>query len=562
MEFAENETLELKRSTSELKEGIKSIVAMPNKHRHGELYFGIRDDGTIVGQEIGKDTLRNISISIANHIEPRICPTIETTSINGKTCIQVRFRGNDGPYYAYGRGYQRVGDEDRRLTPMELEKKIVEKNKEKLRWDTRVDTTASISDLSEECFLRFVGLAGLKFTTIENILEKLSLISNGNLLNTAVILFAENPERFFPNLKLRCAVFGRTTTDYIIDRQEFSGDIFFLIDMAEKYILENIHIGMKIEGMYREDIPEIDREAFREAIINAFCHRDYQEYDSVNIAIFKDRVEVRSPGGLYGGITIDQITSGMISKRRNELLAEMLHRVHYVEKWGRGIELILSREPETSFIEIAETFITTFRRKNGNEQVIALGKEGVQGSVKSSVKTSGKILSLMRENPQITVPEIAILLGRTTRAIEKQVAKLKGNGRIERIGPDKGGRWMVNIDDDQGSAEIKLAVKSSEKGSVEVQANREVKSIPDWYQAGTMLALSRHQVETLHTCMIETGITELMRIAGRTDRTKFRNHVLNPLIEAGFLEMTVPDKPRSRKQKYRLTDEGRALLGK
>ncbi|MCD4845372.1 MAG: DUF4062 domain-containing protein [Methanosarcinales archaeon] len=79
---------------------------------------------------------------------------------------------------------------------------------------------------------------------------------------------------------------------------------------------------------------------------------------------------------------------------------------------------------------------------------------------------------------------------------------------------------------------------------------------------GTRLALSQHQVEILYKCLIDTGITELMKIAGRTDRTKFRNQVLNPLIKAGFLEMTVPNKPRSSKQKYRVTEKERDILVK
>jgi len=74
------------------------------------------------------------------------------------------------------------------------------------------------------------------------------------------------------------------------------------------------------------------------------------------------------------------------------------------------------------------------------------------------------------------------------------------------------------------------------------------------------LALSRHQVEILHKCLIGTGITELMEIVGRTDSTKFRNQVLIPLIEAGLLEMTLPDKPRSSKQKYRVTEEGKRFV--
>lgn len=81
-------------------------------------------------------------------------------------------------------------------------------------------------------------------------------------------------------------------------------------------------------------------------------------------------------------------------------------------------------------------------------------------------------------------------------------------------------------------------------------------------EVGTRLAPSRHQVAILRKCLIGTGITELMTIARRTDRTKFRHQVLNPLIEAGLLEMTIPDKPTSSKQKYRLTEKGRAFLEK
>jgi ATP-dependent DNA helicase RecG len=85
---------------------------------------------------------------------------------------------------------------------------------------------------------------------------------------------------------------------------------------------------------------------------------------------------------------------------------------------------------------------------------------------------------------------------------------------------------------------------------------------PSLSQAGTKLALSRHQVEILKSCAQEKSITELMQIAGRSDRTKFRNQVLNPLLAAGLLEMMIPDKPTSSKQKYRLTEAGASAIGK
>ncbi|MCK4468497.1 MAG: putative DNA binding domain-containing protein, partial [Desulfobacterales bacterium] len=391
MRFKESEILELKRSTSELKEALIAISAILNKHQRGELYFGIKNDGTVVGQMISDKTLRNIAKAIGDHIEPEIFPVIQNVNLRGKECIHVTFHGNEIPYFAYGRAYIRVGTSNRHLSAKEIENVILEKSSGLLRWDNKPCSDASISDISVQKLKLFLKTCGLSYKDKENSLDKLGLIKNGKLLNAAFILFGKKPEKIFPNAKLRCAVFGRTDTAFIIDRQEFTGDLFHLIEKAEAYIMEHIHIGMKLDGLYRVDVPEIDRNAFREAIINAFCHRDYYEYDSVNIAIFKDRVEIRSPGGLFGGLTIEQITKEMISKRRNELIAEMFHRVHFVEKWGRGIRLILSKEPETVFSEVANIFFTTFKRK-GLDALSAKDKHIIADDLKSDLKDLKKDL--------------------------------------------------------------------------------------------------------------------------------------------------------------------------
>jgi ATP-dependent DNA helicase RecG len=87
---------------------------------------------------------------------------------------------------------------------------------------------------------------------------------------------------FLGNARLRCAVFGTLDTTVTITMQDFYGDVFYLIKKTEEYILEHINIGMRLEGLLRVDVPEIDPEAFREAIINAFCHRDYWLMESVS----------------------------------------------------------------------------------------------------------------------------------------------------------------------------------------------------------------------------------------------------------------------------------------
>lgn len=449
MKFIESETLELKKTTSEIKEAIISIAAILNKHQHGELFFGIKNNGTAAGQNVTEKTIRDVSKSIADHIEPKIYPHINRTEIDGKACIKVRFKGNDIPYFAYGRAYIRVADEDRQLSAKELEKLILGKNKDKLRWDTDICKEAKITDISAKKIKSFLKNSGLKYDTVRNALEKLKLMPDGKLLNTAVILFAKKPQAFFPNARLRCAVFGTTDTAFTIDMQDFEGDLFFLIEKAEEYILKNIHIGMKLEGLRRVDVPEIDKAAFREAIINAFCHRDYREFDSVNIAVFKDRIEIRSPGLLYGGLTIETIRTKMVSERRNELIAEMLHRVHFIEKWGRGIKLILSKEPDAEFSEVGTKFITTFKRRSYFE-----GKKGLEKGVERVVEKGAErvsaneaiIYALIKNNPYISKNEMMSHGSLTKKTVEYNLEKLKKRGLLKRIGPDKGGHWeIVNV---------------------------------------------------------------------------------------------------------------------
>ena len=98
---------------------------------------------------------------------------------------------------------------------------------------------------------------------------------------------------------------------------------------------------------------------------------------------------------------------------------------------------------------------------------------------------------------------------------------------------------------------MQIIRRSESEGRVDAQVTGQV---------GAKLALSRHQVEILRNCSKESVITQLMDIAERSDRTKFRNQVLAPLLVDGLLEMTIPEKPTSSKQRYRLTAKGREAL--
>lgn len=108
----ENEQVEFKKSTAELKEAVVSVAAILNKHNSGKVYFGVKNDGTVVGQEINDTILRTISQAIRTHIHPAIYPTISKISYGDKKVVLVEFSGKQCPYLAYNVPRIRVADED------------------------------------------------------------------------------------------------------------------------------------------------------------------------------------------------------------------------------------------------------------------------------------------------------------------------------------------------------------------------------------------------------------------------------------------------------------------
>ena len=108
----ETERVEFKKSTGEIKEAVISISAILNKHGGGDLYFGVKNNGDVIGQEITDKTTREVSQAIGSHLRPVIYPEITKEIYDGRTVIHVRFEGHTPPYTAYNIPRIRVADED------------------------------------------------------------------------------------------------------------------------------------------------------------------------------------------------------------------------------------------------------------------------------------------------------------------------------------------------------------------------------------------------------------------------------------------------------------------
>ena len=450
--MTESETIELKKSLAELKEGLISICAMLNKHGTGELWFGVAPSGQAIGLHATEKTLRDISQAIGAHIEPKIYPHITLQNLQGRDCIRVQFEGTDTPYYAYGRTYMRVADEDRQLSAAEIRKLILDQYPQAQQWDNQ-PLNLPIKALNSAKVKAFAKQAGLVWSSLgtndtqrmQQALTKLEVQEDGQLLNAAKLFFTHLP------IQMRCAVFAGTASATILDRHDFDGDILSLIEEAQKYILKNIHIGMRLEGLYRIDVPEISMDALREAIINAFCHRDWRDPDYVQVAIYKDRVEIRNPGTLMGGLTIADLRQGNVSRRRNPLVAELFRRIHMVEAWGRGMPLMLSNAPQVEFREVAGLFIASFARSSYLQSVPE--PDGPDATVDKTVDKTVNALALtereqalctiLRLEPRLTQRQLGEKLGLTERGTRYLTDKLQRQGALQRDGGKKTGAWRV-----------------------------------------------------------------------------------------------------------------------
>lgn len=437
----ETETKEFKRSLAELKQGLHSLCAMLNKHGKGELWFGISPKGEAVGLEINEKTLRDVSQAIAAHIEPAIYPQISLEIVQNKPCLKVSASGQQQPYFAYGRAYIRVADEDKKLSAVELKQLILQESREALRWEDELCGLA-VEDLSADKINSFLARAGLPKDTPASALAKLELLKNSQPINAAKLFFAAKP------IKLRCAVFATNTSSTIIDQHDFEGDLIELIAEAEKYILKNIRIGMRLKGLEREDVPEIPSAATREAIINAFCHRDWRDPDYVQVAIFRDRLEIRNPGKLYDDLTIDEIRQGNVSRRRNPKIANLLHRIRYIEAWGRGVPLILENAPNVEFKEFGSLFIASFKREELEEEIEVVTAKTTAKTAATVDKEAPEqhqqaILQHLTKAPSATVAQLVEITGLSVDGVRYHLRKLRESSKLVRHGANKGGYWEV-----------------------------------------------------------------------------------------------------------------------
>lgn len=445
----ETETLEFKKSTSELKEAMYSICAILNKHQHGELYFGVKPNGTPIGQTVSEETLRLVSHKIGEAIKPLIYPEIRKVIIDGKECVYVKFEGNQVPYFAFGVAKIRVADEDVTMSPEQITTLILNSGREGNRWENLV-SNKKIQDVDEGLLKRYTekaheaGRIAITYTDKETVLNQLELTSGEKLLNAGKALFSDDLIQ-----DLQMAIFATTERLTFNDIQRFHGPVLKLVDIAETYIKSNIHWRVEFNGtLERVEIPEIPIEAIREALLNSFCHKDYASGESNEVAIYKDRVEIYNPGAFPEGYDpqyfIDKPSRPI---RRNPKIARTLYYSKDIESFGTGLKRIADVCDETGvkyeFQTLRDGFVVCFYRSSYQEST---GKLLVSTDKVWVNESQERILRYILEYKKITNREVCNLLDIKDSRAYKILHEMNQKGIIKKEGTYRDSCYLLAED--------------------------------------------------------------------------------------------------------------------
>jgi ATP-dependent DNA helicase RecG len=164
---------------------------------------------------------------------------------------------------------------------------------------------------------------------------------------TGILFFGRDPQYFYPSFTITFMHFAGISTAQVgledplyLDNREFRGTLPVMIDNARAVVLEKLSKRAVMEGFVRQDVLEYPELAYREAIVNALSHRDYSlEGTFVQVRLYADRLEVQSPGGLGGHLTVDNIVYEQYT--RNPHIVQLLEDLGYVEHRGLGVDQMI-----------------------------------------------------------------------------------------------------------------------------------------------------------------------------------------------------------------------------
>jgi ATP-dependent DNA helicase RecG len=223
----------------------------------------------------------------------------------------------------------------RRLRQLLLERGVVQ-------FEAESPPEAVYDDLDPdkvEAYLRALNLPG-RDSPQDVLLRRGCLAPGMRPTYAALLLFGRHPQRWLPGATILAVRFSGTTfADHFV-KQDIRGSLPEQLLQAEAFVRDQMRSVVRLVGLTHRETTEYPLEAVRELLVNAVAHRDYNlQGDCIHLNIYADRVEVHSPGGLPGPVTLDNLLEARFS--RNAVIVQVLSDLGFVERLGYGLDRVV-----------------------------------------------------------------------------------------------------------------------------------------------------------------------------------------------------------------------------
>jgi len=448
MKLKESETVELKRSLSQLEDSLRTVCAFLN-HKGGVIYFGIPKDGSIIGQEATDANLRRISQQITSRIKPTSVPCIEEIEIEKKPVIKVTIPKSDNElHYFDGVPYKRSGSETIVMPPQEIKNSILRASK--FEWDGQICESASLEDIDETKVKAYLKhreesrkVSSSLNMSVTDFLVNIKAVSDGKPTHAGILFFGKDPLKYIRYAQIRIArIKGTEIFNDIIDRLDCEGTLWEMVLQAEDFIKRNIRLaGLRTEKFQRVDRYEYPIRALREAIINAVIHRDYLSRADVRVFLFDDRIEIINPGSFPEGVSPEK----PFHKPVNAVLSNYMYDIGFIEKYGSGIylerKLCKENGNEPPIYELHDIETKVIFKSQVKAVSVDLQKMGHQFVLNDRQQ---KTVEYLMERGKITTKEYVSLHNISLATAKRDLLEMKKKRVIRFIGSAKTGYYVLH----------------------------------------------------------------------------------------------------------------------
>ena len=435
----EGYNVDFKRSVpSKVRELTEEVCSFLNA-AGGYLLIGVNDNNEIVGAEIDNSKRSAIQCSIGE-ISPMCHYDMYDVDVDGKKVWIIEVpSGKNKPYFFSGCTYLREGANSQKLTNAEEIREVFQRH-ERIYFDAiPLPKVNLLAQLDADNFQEFKREARIVSDVDDfQILDSMQVFDDNNVVKSGgVLFFAKHPENVFFHAVVRCILFKGTDKVYILDDKTFGGPLLQQYKQAMEWLQGKLQVAYEIKGTgSRKEIWEIPLEVFKEAIVNALAHRDYDEHGaSITIEMFDDRIEISNPGAL---LPVVAKNFGQKSLSRNPLIFGLFTRMHLVEHIGSGIPrmrkaMLDAGLPEPAYDTEGMFTVTFCRPNNSNNNNVEL------------TNLQSKVIQAVKKTPSLTMGQIGEELGIGRTSVYKIVKSLKDIGILEHKGRKKDGAWIVKL---------------------------------------------------------------------------------------------------------------------